>query len=247
VLAGILIVAFGSVPASAYSPCDVTGGLVVTYLSVTPSFVNIGDKVTIDFRVAALTPSGNRGECVSACAHAGNACRASAQTKAERDACQAAEAGCKDGCGQPYTPPQSAHVSGIGQASFLLSSSDTQRTKEFANTPVFPGSADDEYRAVIQIAQDSPTGSVWVYVKAESLQGSVYGRPVSGPPINTSSEQTDDTSGTSRVQVETSTIASPALFSTGVELTLIAPALFATLAVLGYIVICRTRKPASNR
>ena len=113
---------------------------------------------------------------------------------------------------------------------------------EYVNVPVSAVSC-GEYRAEIQITKGAPTGQVWVYVRAQSLQGSVYGRPVSGPPIDTASAQTEDTSGFSQVQIANS----PTQLPTTVNLIiLIAPALAAILVVSTYVIKRRKRDSTLN-
>lgn len=90
---------------------------------------------------------------------------------------------------------------GVTSATFLLISLATHETKEYPNVPVSPGAIDGEYRAEMLITQDFPTGSVLVYVKGESLQATVDNQTRTGPPINTSSEQTYDTSDNSIVVI----------------------------------------------
>jgi len=121
-----------------------------------------------------------------------------------------------------------------------MTSATTGQTKEYLHIPVSAISC-GEYRAEIQITKDTPTGQVWVYVKAQSLQGSVYGRPVSGPSIDTSSEQTEDTSGFSQVQIANSPTQLPVAF----ELLLIIPALAAVLMV-SYTIRYRKRESTSR-
>ena len=108
-------------------------------------------------------------------------------------------------CCDPYLGTIGNPADGIETASFLLVSVLTQESKEYADVPVFP-IGNGEYRAEIEIAQDNPTGRVWVYVKGNSLHSSScfcdVNTPVAslGPPGNTASEQTYDVSDLSLIQ-----------------------------------------------
>ena len=109
-------------------------------------------------------------------------------------------------CCDAYLGTISNPAIGIETASFLLVSVLTQQSKEYADVPVFP-TGNGEYRAEIQIAQDNPTGRVWVYVEGNSLHSSSCfcqpNTPVDtlGPPGNTASEQTYDVSDLSLIQI----------------------------------------------
>jgi hypothetical protein len=185
--------------AASPGPCDDAGGgdLMVAYVSATPSTLHVGDKLAVSFRV--LEEFKNYGQCVKHCEMVRKACfdkngNGNKQCLADAEAC-------KDGCGGAYAPPKPEGAKGIGTATFLLTSVSTRQTKEYPDTPVTPSSFDGEYRAEIQITPDSPTGQVLVYVKAGSLQASIYSIVVTGPPIDTSSVETEDTSGISVVQI----------------------------------------------
>jgi len=109
-------------------------------------------------------------------------------------------------CCEPYLGPIGNPADGIETASFLLVSVLTQESKEYPDVPVFP-IGDGEYRAEIVIAEDNPTGRVWVYVKGNSLHSSSCFCDVDtavdsvGPPGNTASEQTYDESDLSLIQI----------------------------------------------
>lgn len=108
-------------------------------------------------------------------------------------------------CCDPYLGSVGKPAGEIKTASFLLVSVLTQESKEYSDVPVFP-TANGEYRAEIQIAEDNPTGQLWVYVKGNSLDSSSIfceaSTPVEavGPPGNTASEQTYDVSDLSLIQ-----------------------------------------------
>jgi hypothetical protein len=108
-------------------------------------------------------------------------------------------------CCDPYLGTIGNPADGIETASFLLVSVLTQESKEYPDVPVFP-IGNGEYRAEIEIAQDNPTGRVWVYVKGNSLHSSSCFCDVNtsvaslGPPGNTASEQTYDVSDLSLIQ-----------------------------------------------
>jgi hypothetical protein len=109
-------------------------------------------------------------------------------------------------CCDPYLGTIGSPAVGIKTASFLLVSVLTQQSKEYSDVPVST-TGDGEYRAEIQIAKDNPTGRVWVYVKGNSLHSSSclcnVNTPVDtvGPPGNTASEQTEDVSDMSLIQI----------------------------------------------
>jgi hypothetical protein len=96
---------------------------------------------------------------------------------------------------------------GIKSATFLFVSVLTQQSHEYPDTPVFPTGNPGEYRADIQIVPDDPTGKDWVYVKGNSLRSSSCNCTANapnesvGPPGNTASEQTFDTSDLSLIQI----------------------------------------------
>ena len=102
---------------------------------------------------------------------------------------------------EPYLGSISNPAVGIKTATFLIISIATQQSKEYPDVPVFPTGKEGEYRAEIQIAQDGPTGRVWVYVKGNSLQVAFEGGMRLGPPNNTHSELTYDTSDLSLIQI----------------------------------------------
>jgi hypothetical protein len=101
---------------------------------------------------------------------------------------------------EPYIGAVSHPADGIKTATFLLVSVETQQSHEYTDTPVTPTGAPGEYRADVQIVSDDPTGKVWVYVKGNSLNLGVQGGVLLGPPGNTASEQTYDTSDLSLIQ-----------------------------------------------
>ena len=101
----------------------------------------------------------------------------------------------------PYLGSIPNPADGVKTATFLLVSVETQQSHEYPDTPVFPTGTPGEYRADIQIVPEDPAGRVWVYVKGMSLNLSVEGGALVGPPINTASEQTYDTSDLSLIQI----------------------------------------------
>jgi len=109
-------------------------------------------------------------------------------------------------CCDPYLGTVGNPAEGIESASFLLISVLTQESKEYPDVPVFP-IGNGEYRAEIEITQDTPSGRVWVYVEGNSLHSSScfcdVDTPVDalGPPGNTASEQTYDVSDLSLIQI----------------------------------------------
>lgn len=109
-------------------------------------------------------------------------------------------------CCDPYLGAVGSPADGINTASFLVVSILTQQSKEYRDVPVFP-TGNGEYRAEIQIAQDGPTGRVWVYVEGNSLHSSSCfcgdNPPAEsvGPPGNTASEQTYDTGDLSLIEI----------------------------------------------
>lgn len=102
---------------------------------------------------------------------------------------------------EPYLGSVAHPADGVKTATFLLVSVETQQSHEYPDTPVFPTGTPGEYRADIQIVPEDPAGRVWVYVKGMSLNLSVEGGALVGPPINTASEQTYDTSDLSLIQI----------------------------------------------
>jgi len=146
-------------------------------------------------------------------------------------------------CCDPYLGAVGNAAEGIETASFLVVSVLTQESKEYQDVPVFPTGRPGEYRAEIQIAQDNPTGRVWVYVKGNSLHSSSCfcgeNPPAEslGPPGNTASEQTYDTSDLSLIEigvVQPTTSASPwdeLVQGSGLWLLLLAALIVLLLAV----------------
>lgn len=102
----------------------------------------------------------------------------------------------------PYLGSIAHPLDGIKSATFLLVSVETQQSHDYPGTPVYPTGTAGEYRGDIQIVPEDPTGRVWVYVEGNSLNVSVeqHGALV-GPPGNTASEQTFDTSDMSLIQI----------------------------------------------
>jgi len=109
-------------------------------------------------------------------------------------------------CCDPYLGAVGSPAEGIVSASFLVVSIQTQQSKEYKDIPVF-STGEGSYRAEIQIAQDDPTGRVWVYVEGNSLRSSSCfcgdNPPTEsiGPPGNTASEQTYDTADLSLIEI----------------------------------------------
>jgi len=149
---------------------------------------------------------------------------------------------------QAYYGSYSQPVVGIKSTTFLIVSSQTHQSKEHPNIPVSPGASEGEYRAEIPIAPDDPTGRVLVYVKGNSLQ--VDGGLKGGPPNNISSEQTEDTSDNSLVDISPP---SPAPFQPsaltellqGNGLVIILLAIIVLLLLLLAIFARRRQRPAS--
>jgi hypothetical protein len=109
----------------------------------------------------------------------------------------------------PYLGSIPNPADGVKTATFLLVSVETQQSHEYPDTPVFPTGTPGEYRADIQVVPEDPPGRVWVYVKGLSLNLAIEAGALVGPPINTSSEQTYDTSDLSLIQIGQLTSASP--------------------------------------
>jgi hypothetical protein len=230
VLVGVLLFAVVFISARASPPPSVqqsaaNSGLVVTYISTTPGTLHLGDKLVIKLHV-------DDDHCNKDHNNNGNGNGANWNNNDED--CRPEE----------YEPHHHHGARHIRFASFTLTSLTTGQSREYSNIPLTPGPSDGDYTAEIQIDESSPTGSVWVYVKAGSLQTSVGHLVLAGPSIDTSSEQTEDTSGFSQVQVE---ISASARFPTTLALSIVAPAFLATFIVLAYAVIRRTRKPAENQ
>jgi hypothetical protein len=109
----------------------------------------------------------------------------------------------------PYLGSIANPADGVKTATFLMVSVETQQSHEYPDTPVFPTGTLGEYRADIQIVPEDPPGRVWVYVQGMSLNLAIEGGALVGPPINTSSEQTYDSSDLSLIQIGPLTSASP--------------------------------------
>jgi len=156
-------------------------------------------------------------------------------------------------CCDPYLGAVGSPAEGIETASFLVVSILTQQSKEYRDVPVF-STGNGEYRAEIQIAQDDPTGRVWVYVEGNSLRSSSCfcgdNPPVEsvGPPGNTASEQTYDTSDLSLIEIAVTQPVSPSpwdqfMQGNGLWLLLLAALIILLLAVS--LLARRRGKPAS--
>lgn len=149
----------------------------------------------------------------------------------------------------PYLGSIAQNATGIKSATFLLVSVATQQSKEYPNTPVYPTGREGEYRGDIQVTADGPTGKVWVYVEGMSLSLSITGGDLVGPPINTASEQTYDTSDLSLIEIQQPTPPpSPSLWEqllqgNGLWLLLLAALVILLLAVS--LLARRRGKPAS--
>lgn len=140
---------------------------------------------------------------------------------------------------EPYYGSVSEPVTGIRNAAFVLISTETHQTKEYENVPVFPGTIEGEYRATIPIAPDGPAGPVLVYVKGNSMQfdGST------GPVNNMSSEQTEDTSDLSLVDIRRAVPSSPlAQIFQGYELPILFILLAVIVALLAWDIFARRRR-----
>lgn len=145
----------------------------------------------------------------------------------------------------PYLGSIPNAADGVKTATFLLVSVETQQSHEYPDTPVFPTGTPGEYRADIQIVPQDPGGKVWVYVKGMSLNLSVEGGALAGPPINTSSEQTYDTGDLSLIQIGQPPSPSPfeKLFQ-GNELLLVLLAAIVLLLLAISLLARRKGKPA---
>jgi hypothetical protein len=153
-------------------------------------------------------------------------------------------------CCDPYLGTIGNPADGIETASFLLVSVLTQESKEYPDVPVFP-TGNGEYRAEIEIAQDNPTGRMWVYVKGNSLRSSSCFCDVNtqvdsvGPPGNTASEQTYDTSDLSLIQIGQPPSPSPLeKLLQGNELLLVALAAIILLLIAISLLARRRGKPS---
>jgi hypothetical protein len=153
-------------------------------------------------------------------------------------------------CCDPYLGTIGNPAAGIETASFLLVSILTQESKEYPDVPVFP-TGNGEYRAEIEIAQDNPTGRMWVYVKGNSLRSSSCFCDVNtqvdsvGPPGNTASEQTYDTSDLSLIQIGQPPSPSPLeKLLQGNELLLVALAAIILLLIAISLLARRRGKPS---
>ena len=146
----------------------------------------------------------------------------------------------------PYLGSIAQNATGIKSATFLLVSVLTQQSKEYPNTPVYPTGREGEYRGDIQIAGDDPTGKVWVYVEGMSLSLSIIGGELVGPPINTGSEQTYDTSDLSLIDIAQPSAPSSwdqFLAGYGLWVLLLAALLLLLLAV--FLLTRRRKKPTA--
>jgi hypothetical protein len=158
-------------------------------------------------------------------------------------------------CCDAYLGTIGKPADGIKTAAFLLISVLTQQSHEYPDTPVFPTGNPGEYRADIQIVPDDPTGKVWVYVKGNSLRSSSCNCTANtpnesvGPPGNTASEQTFDTSDNSLIQIQMPpSPPSPSPWATllqGNELLLIALAAIILLLLAISLLARRRGKPPS--
>jgi hypothetical protein len=148
---------------------------------------------------------------------------------------------------EPYYGFVSHPVYGLKEATFLLVSTETHQTKEYHNITAYPSASEGEYRAQIPIGPDDPTARVLVYVKGNSLQ--IDDGLRRGPPNNISSEQTDDTSDLSLVEIGTRQPAQPlspvAQLLQGNELVLILLAVIVALLLLLAIFARRKERPTS--
>jgi len=110
-------------------------------------------------------------------------------------------------CCDAYLGAIGKPADGIKTATFLLVSVETQQSHEYPDTPVFATGNSGEYRADVQIVPEDPAGRVWIYVKGNSLHSAsclcTANTPSEtvGPPGNTASEQTYDTSDMSLIQI----------------------------------------------
>jgi hypothetical protein len=153
-------------------------------------------------------------------------------------------------CCDAYLGTVGNPADGIKTASFLIVSILTQQSKEYPDVPVF-SNGNGEYRAEIQIAPDNPTGRLWVYVEGNSLhssscfcQADTSAESV-GPPGNTASEQTYDTSDMSLIEIGQPPSPSPfeKLFQ-GNELLLVLLAAIVLLLLAISLLARRKGKPA---
>jgi hypothetical protein len=136
----------------------------------------------------------------------------------------------------------------IKTATFLLISVETQQSHEYPDTPVFPTGTPGEYRADIQIVPEDPTGKVWVYVKGNSLNLGVEGGVLLGPPGNTASEQTYDTSDLSLIQIGQPPSPSPlGTLLQGNELLLVLLAAIVLLLLAVSLLARRKGKPPEGK
>jgi hypothetical protein len=145
----------------------------------------------------------------------------------------------------PYLGSIPNPAEGVKSATFLLVSVETQQSHEYPDTPVSPTGTAGEYRADIQVVPQDPGGKVWVYVKGMSLNLSVEGGALAGPPINTSSEQTYDTGDLSLIQVGQPPSPSPLeqlMQGNGLLLVLLAAVILLLLAIS--LLARRKGKPA---
>lgn len=146
----------------------------------------------------------------------------------------------------PYLGSIAHNATGVKTATFLLVGVETQESHEYPDTPVFPTGRPGEYRADIQIVPEDPTGRVWVYVKGMSLNLSIEQGALWGPPGNTASEQTYETSDLSLIQIGQPPSPSPwATLLQGNELLLVLLAALILLLLAISLLARRRRKPPS--
>jgi len=156
-------------------------------------------------------------------------------------------------CCDPYLGAVGSPADGIKTASFVVVSILTQQSKEYSDVPVFP-TGNGEYRAEIQITQDNPTGRVWVYLEGNSLHSSSCfcgNKPPTesvGPPGNTASEQTYDTSDLSVIQIGQPPSPSPfeKLLQSNVLLLLLLAAIILLLLAVSLLARGRGKPPGGK-
>ena len=119
------------------------------------------------------------------------------------------------------------------------------QVSEHPDIPLSPGEEPGNYHAEIQITQGDPVGEILVYVKAESLRLAVNNQLMTGPGVDTSSEQTYDTSDVSLLQIGQSPSPSPfEKLLQGNELLLVLLAAIVLLLLAISLLVRRKGKPA---
>ena len=140
---------------------------------------------------------------------------------------------------EPYLGCISHPAVGLQTATFLVSSA----VKEYPNTPLTPGAIEGEYHAEITLAEDIAPGQHEASIKMQSLEINVGAINLTGPVADTGSDQTEETSDLSWVDVTEKPSVWTQLLQ-GNELILVLLALIVILLLIVAVFARRRRKPA---